>query len=266
MKIGFIGAGRMATALAKGIIEAGHAQGDDVLASDPFESARNSFQETSGGIATTDSSEVIQFTDTIFLAVKPQLMEEVASQVKGKLTENHLLISIAAGVTLERLGELFGEKVRLVRVMPNTPALVGSGASAYCLGETANQDDATQVEILLNAVGISKQIPERLMDSVTGLSGSGPAFVYLFIEAMSDAGVLKGLPRDTATELAAQTVLGAAEMVLKTNQHPGVLKDQVTSPGGTTIAGINALENASFRSSILNAVAAATERSAELGK
>jgi pyrroline-5-carboxylate reductase len=176
-----------------------------------------------------------------------------------------LVVSIAAGVRLSTLAEGLGANVRLVRVMPNTPCLVGRGACGFCLGKAATADDGQLVHQLLAAVGIAVEVEEKLLNAVTGLSGSGPAFVYVAIEALSDGGVRAGLPRSAATTLAVQTVLGAAEMVLATGEHPGVLKDRVTSPGGTTIAGLAALESGGFRAALLDAVDAATRRSEELG-
>jgi pyrroline-5-carboxylate reductase len=185
--------------------------------------------------------------------------------MKGEVLERHLVISVAAGISLAQLAEGLGPLPRLVRVMPNTPCLVGQGASGYCMGANTSLADQRLVEQLLSAVGIAVPVEEKLLDAVTGLSGSGPAFGYLMIEALSDGGVLAGLPRDIALQLAAQTLKGAAEMVLATGEHPGRLKDQVTSPGGTTIVGLQALEAGGLRSALINAVAAAVKRSKELG-
>jgi pyrroline-5-carboxylate reductase len=177
-----------------------------------------------------------------------------------------VLISIAAGVPLARLEQGLPEKARVIRVMPNTPALIAAGASAYAPGKHATPEDADLAGRLLSAVGLALPVKESLLDAVTGLSGSGPAYVYQFIEALSDGGVATGLPREVATRLAAQTVLGAARMVLETGLHPGVLKDQVTSPGGTTIEGLHELEKGGMRGAVMNAVRAATERSRKLGQ
>lgn len=264
-RIGFIGAGQMATALGQGFVKAGLTSGDNLLASDPNCEAAERFARATGGQTTADNLQLAADADVVFLAVKPQQMARVLSELRGQVTAEKLVVSIAAGIRLAVLSEGLGEEVRLVRVMPNTPCLVGQGACGYCLGPKATDDDGRLVNQLLGAVGIAFQVEERLLDAVTGLSGSGPAFVYLIIEALSDGGVRMGLTRQVATTLAAQTVRGAAEMVLATGEHTGVLKDRVTSPGGTTIAGIQALESGGLRWCLMAAVEAATRRSIELG-
>jgi pyrroline-5-carboxylate reductase len=201
----------------------------------------------------------------LIVAVKPQVLSAVAADVRYLIKPSHLLVSIVAGVTLQRLASEFGSE-RLVRVMPNTPSLVGACAAGYSAGPGATPEDVGEVDRLFNAVGKAYRLPEHLLDAVTGLSGSGPAFVYVMIEALSDGGVRVGLPRDVATGLAAQTVLGAARMVVETGLHTGALKDMVTSPGGTTIAGLHALERGGLRAALMDAVEAATKRATELGK
>lgn len=265
LRIGFLGAGKMATALAQGWIASGMVARECVRASDPFATARAEFASVNGVPAGDENCAVVAACEVLVLAVKPQSMPEVLADIRDVIGTRHLIISIAAGVTLERLATGLGPRVRLIRVMPNTPCLVQASAAAYSAGPNATEYDLALVDRLLNAVGRAFAVPEKLLDAVTGLSGSGPAFVYTVIEALSDGGVLMGLPRNIATTLAAQTVLGAAKMVLETGQHPGVLKDQVTSPGGTTIAGIHALESAGVRAGLIDAVAAATRRSQELG-
>jgi pyrroline-5-carboxylate reductase len=209
--------------------------------------------------------EVVTGADVVFLAVKPQYVAEAAPEARGAVDEAKLVVSIVAGVTLAKLAQQFGTG-RLVRVMPNTPCLVGEAAAAYCLGEGASPDDGQLVKDLLSAVGVAIQVEERLLDAVTGLSGSGPAYAFVMIEALADGGVRMGLPRDVALTLAAQTLLGAAKMVLHTHEHPAMLKDRVASPGGTTIAGLQALEERAVRGALIAAVEAATRRSMELGK
>jgi len=256
----------MATALAQGFLAQGLASQESVLAGEPYAAAAEDFARRTGCRTTKDNSEVIAGAEVVFLAVKPQQVPDVLAGLRGRWRAEQLVISIAAGVRLATLADLIGQGPRLVRVMPNTPCLVGKSASAYALGETASPADAELVARLLGAVGRAWQVPESQLDAVTGLSGSGPAFVYVMIEALSDGGVRMGLPRELATALAAQTVLGGAEMVLETGEHPGVLKDQVTSPGGTTIAGLAALESGGLRAALISAVEAATRRSQELGR
>lgn len=266
LRVGFLGAGKMATALAKGWLTAGLVAKEQLLASDPVAEARSHFREVVGIEPGNDNRAVVRGADLLVLAVKPQNVEGLLQEIGPLVESRHLLISIAAGVTLEKMATILAKKLRLVRVMPNTPCLVGASASAYALGSHATPEDGQLVHRLLSSVGLAVATPERLLDAVTGLSGSGPAYVFQMIEALSDGGVRVGLPRDVATKLAAQTLYGAAKLLLETGLHPGVLKDQVASPGGTTIAGLHAMERAGVRAGLMNAVEAATERSRELGK
>jgi pyrroline-5-carboxylate reductase len=266
VRVGFIGAGQMATALARGLITSGFIAADHVVAGDVFAAARERFVAETGGRAVESNAEVLAAADIVFLAVKPQQMAHVLADIQGQVTSEHLIVSIAAGVSLSSIAAILGDDCRLVRVMPNTPCLVGASASGYALGHAAHPDDGELVERILSTVGIAVPVPEKLLDAVTGLSGSGPAYVYQIIEALSDGGVCMGLPRDVATKLAAQTLLGAARMVLETGAHPAALKDAVASPGGTTIAGLHALERGGVRGILMDAVEAATLRSAELGR
>jgi pyrroline-5-carboxylate reductase len=265
-RIGFLGAGRMATALARGWISAGLAGVERILASDPVPAAREAFSSGLALQTTADNREVVRASDLLVLAVKPQTMPALLDEIRPYVTPGHLILSIAAGITLEHLYEGLGSNCRLVRVMPNTPCLVGASASAYTPGDLISAEDLVIIDRLFNAVGRAYRVPETMLDAVTGLSGSGPAFVYLMIEALSDGGVRVGLPRDVATALAAQTLLGSARMVLETGLHPGALKDMVASPGGTTIAGLHALERGGVRGALMDAVEAATLRARELGK
>jgi pyrroline-5-carboxylate reductase len=264
--VGFVGAGQMARALARGIVDAGLVAAEQLAAFDTSQDAVGTFVSIVPGCRLVSSNrQLAQQCQVIILAVKPQQVPLVLAELKPALTARHLLISVAAGVTLDRLTVESGTQ-RVIRVMPNMPCLVGQGASAYSLGSAATADDAAWVDSMLRAVGGTCQLDESLLDAVTGLSGSGPAFVYVMIEALSDGGVRMGLPRDVATRLAAQTVAGAAEMVLASGEHPGILKDRVASPGGTTIAGLQALEDHGVRSGLMAAVVAATRRSQELGQ
>ena len=266
LRIGFLGAGKMATALAHGWSKTGLSRAESMLASDPVPQARQAFTSETGVRATTDNREVVEASDLLILAVKPQTMKTLLAEIRPVTANRHLIISIAAGITLRHLSDGLGPDRRVIRVMPNTPCLVSASASGFSPGESATSEDIALVDRLLNAVGRAFRLPEHLLDAVTGLSGSGPAFVYVMIEALSDGGVRVGLPRDVATILAAQTVFGAAKMVLETGLHPGVLKDMVTSPGGTTIAGLHALERGGLRATLMDAVEAATRRSSELGR
>jgi pyrroline-5-carboxylate reductase len=261
---GFIGAGRMATALAKGMLQARIAPVDAICASDPLPAARALLHNEAGLTVFESNLDVTARSDVLVLAVKPQSMSHALEQLRPAVTPEHLVISIAAGITIAAIRAGLGPNARVVRVMPNTPALVCEGASAFALGPGVRAEDEALVRAFLCAVGQAFCVAEPLLDAVTGLSGSGPAFVFLIIEALSDGGVKAGLPRDVAAALAVQTVLGAAKMLRETGEHPGVLRDQVASPGGTTIAGLHALEKAGVRGALIDAVEAAARRSAEL--
>jgi pyrroline-5-carboxylate reductase len=266
MKLGFLGAGKMATALARGFIHAGLATADGILASDPYEAARVAIGKEAGIKTASANPEVLKFANVLVLAVKPDQVNDVLAEARPLFTDKHLLISIAAGVTLARMEAALPPGARVIRVMPNTPALVGASASAFAIGKSATPEDTQLAQKLFLSVGVAFQVKESLLDAVTGLSGSGPAYVFLVIEALSDGGVAAGLPRDIATKLAAQTLLGSAKLLLETGQHPGALKDMVTSPGGTTIEGLHELEKAGVRGALMNAVRAAAEKSKKLGQ
>ncbi|QDU22834.1 pyrroline-5-carboxylate reductase [Urbifossiella limnaea] len=261
--VGFLGAGQMATALAGGWTAAGLLDLPRCRAADPSPEARAAFSKATGVEAVGQNAHVTA-CDILVLAVKPQYVADVLAEIRPALQPRHLVISIAAGVTLAQLTAGLGDAVRIVRVMPNTPCLVGASASGYAT--RGDGPDAAVVGKLFGAVGQAVRVSESQLDAVTGLSGSGPAYVYVMIEALADGGVKAGLPRDVAQKLAAQTVLGAAKMVLDTGRHPGALKDAVASPGGTTIAGLHALERAGVRAALMDAVEAATRRASELGK
>ena len=264
--IGFIGAGRMAAALARGFVDSGLVAPENIIASDPIPAGRKAFGQAVGCETTDSNADVLAKAKVIFLAFKPHQLDEATETVRDQFDGSYLVISILAGVRLAKLDEACGGLARVVRVMPNTPALVGEGACGYALGQAATSDDGELVKRLLCAVGVAYEVKESLIDAVTGLSGSGPAYGYTIIEALSDGGVAAGLSRDIATRLAAQTMLGAAKMVLETGKHPGELKDMVCSPGGTTIEGVHELEEGGVRNALINAVRSATERAVELGQ
>ena len=264
MKLGVIGCGKMGTALVQGAVSAGVVKASDVLGTDVMGTARENFTKLTGAQTSATTAEVVEASDVILLCTKPQDAFAALSELKSRTGK--LLISIAAGVKIEDLEKGTPDAVRVIRTMPNTPALVGKGAAAFCAGGRCVAGDEEIAAALLGAVGMALRVPEKLIDAVTGLSGSGPAYVYLIIEALADGGVMAGLPRADAVKLAAQTVSGAAEMVLRTGDHPAKLKDMVTSPGGTTIAGLSVLEGRNVRSALIDAVMAATSRAAEIGK
>jgi pyrroline-5-carboxylate reductase len=266
LKIGFLGAGKMATALGKGFINAKLVKASQLVAADPFAAAREHFAAETGAKTFATNLEAARAAEVLILATKPDQVAAALAEIADAFGKNHLLISIAAGVTIAKLEGALPAGARVIRVMPNTPALVGAGASGFAPGKSATAADADLAQKLLSAVGVALLVKENLLDAVTGLSGSGPAYVYQFIEALSDGGVAAGLPRDVATRLAAQTVLGGAKMVLETGQHPGALKDQVTSPGGTTIEGLHELEKGKLRATVISAVRAATDKSKKLGQ
>jgi len=266
LTIGFLGTGKMATALAKGFIRAGLVTPRQVFGSDPVPAARVAFGKETGARIETTNAKVAEAASVLILATKPDQTVAVLTEIGAGFTRRHLLISIAAGVPTTKLEAALPGNARVIRVMPNTPALLGESATGFALGKSATRADGELAQRLFSAVGVAFPLKESLLDAVTGLSGSGPAYVYQFIEALSDGGVASGLPRDVATKLAAQTVLGAAKMVLETGQHPGALKDMVTSPGGTTIEGLHELEKGKLRGTVMSAVRAATEKSKKLGQ
>jgi pyrroline-5-carboxylate reductase len=265
-KIAFLGGGNMAEALIKGLIVAGAAKPDQILVMDISSDRLEYLKKTYGVMPQKSNLDATRGAGVIVLSVKPQVIERVLGEISSAVDENKLVISIAAGIVIDKLEKALSGKPRVVRVMPNTPALVLAGAAALAGGKNATSEDLALARNIFNSVGRAVIVEEKLMDAVTGLSGSGPAYVFMIIDALSDAGVKAGLPRELALELAAQTVYGAAKMVLETNEHPGKLRDMVTSPGGTTIEGLHALEKGKLRAVLMNAVEAATARSKELGK
>lgn len=266
MNIGFLGAGRIAQALAKGFIAAGVCEAPRIIASCP-EVDRHLLEEIKSlGCRTTHANRaVVEESDTIFLALKPAVVPKVLSEVSPHVLSRHLTVSLAMGVTINNVESVLPEKSRVIRVMPNTPCLVQEGACVFSRGSTATLEDAQLVRRLLSSVGICEEVAESLMDAVTGLSGSGPAYVYMVIEALADGGVQQGMPRDLSYRLAAQTLLGAAKMVQKTGRHPAALKDDVCSPAGSTIEAVYRLENLGLRAALMEAVRAAAAKSDEIG-
>lgn len=258
----------MAEALLKGILSKCVTTADQVNVSEPLNERRNFLTDRYNVRTINNNIEVCRLSDLVMLAVKPQIVTGVLETLQGSgECSKCIFVSIVAGLTISTLEEYLGTGTRIVRSVPNTPMLINSGACAYALNAACQPEDAATVATLFEACGICEQVPnEKLLDALVGLSGSGPAYIYILIEALSDGGVRQGLPRALATRFAAQTVLGASKMVLETGQHPGQLKDAVTSPGGTTIAGIHALEAGAFRGCVINAVEAATRRGEELGR
>ena len=261
----FIGGGKMATAIAGGVVGAGVFKGESLGAFDPDRKAAELFTRTTGVAAESDSPRSgIASSKAVLIAVKPQMLEAALDGLQDVLSDK-VILSIAAGVPIARLEALSGAR-RIIRIMPNTPALVGCGAAAFAPGPGARPEDVTLAEKIFGAIGTVCQLRESDLDAVTALSGSGPAYAFEFIQSLADGGVAEGLPRDVATVLAAQTLLGSAMMVLKTGEHPASLKDKVTSPAGTTSRGLETLAERGFAGSVMLAVRAAAKRSRELGK
>ncbi|HGQ0487637.1 TPA: pyrroline-5-carboxylate reductase [Streptococcus pneumoniae] len=265
MKIGFIGLGNMGASLAKSVLQANTCE--DILLANRSQAKVDAFIADFGGQASSNE-EIFAEADVIFLGVKPAQFSDLLSQYQTILEkrESLLLISMAAGLTLEKLASLLPSQHRIIRMMPNTPASIGQGVISYALSPNCRAEDSELFYQLLAKAGLLVELGESLIDAVTGLAGCGPAFVYLFIEALADAGVQTGLPREIALKMAAQTVVGAGQLVLESQQHPGVLKDQVCSPGGSTIAGVASLEAHAFRGIVMEAVHQAYKRTQELGK
>ena len=263
--IGFIGAGNMAEALIRGLVNGKHIAADRITASAPREDRLVELR-TQYGIITSRDNKVVAKNQIVVLSVKPQIMDKVLREVGEHIRSGTLVISIAAGVDTETIESAVAEGVRVVRAMPNTPALVGAGATAVSAGRHASEEDLAHAKALFDAVGITVVLDESHLDAVTGLSGSGPAYIFLILEALADAGVKVGLSRRNAQRLAAQTVMGSAKLLLETDEHPGRLKDMVTSPGGTAIAGLHTLEEGGLRTTLINAVETATKRARELGR
>ena len=264
-KVGFIGAGNMAGALINGILKAGLLPPQSIIVSDVKDTQLKKAKKNYKIETCKVNTQVISRVNTVILAIKPQNIEEVLGEIAPSITGKHLVISVVAGITTKHIAKHLGGDIPVIRVMPNTPALIQEGASVLSAGKHATEAHLKSAIKLFSSVGTVVTVDEPLMDAVTGLSGSGPAYVFLFIEALADAGVKMGLPRATAQLLATQTCLGAARLVSETGEHPAKLRDMVTSPGGTTITGLHKLEAGGMRNTIIDAVEAATKRSKELG-
>lgn len=254
MKLAFIGTGNMGSAIMGGVIGKGVIPAEEIIGAEPREEGRDKVREKYGIQVTADNREAARQADTIILSVKPQFYEDVIAQIKEVVREDQIIISIAPGKTLAWIEEQFGKPVKLVRTMPNTPALVGEGMTAASPNAQMTEEETAYVKGLLESFGRVEIIPERLMDTVVAVSGSSPAYVFILIEAMADAAVSGGMPRSQAYQFAAQAVLGSAKMVLETGRHPGDLKDMVCSPGGTTIEAVRILEERGFRSAVIEAM------------
>lgn len=261
MKLGFIGTGNMATAIMGGIIKQGKIKAEEIIGSDLSEQGRERVKDAYGICVTADNLEVASKADIIVLSVKPQFYLAVIDEIKDAIQEEQIVITIAPGKTLAWLEEQFGKNVKIVRTMPNTPAMVGEGMTAACANAYVTKEELEEVVDILSSFGKTEVVSEHLMDVVVSTSGSSPAYVFMMIEAMADAAVADGMPRAQAYKFAAQAVLGSAKMVLETGKHPGELKDMVCSPGGTTIEAVRILEAKGFRSSIIEAMKACAEMS-----
>ncbi|MDR4502651.1 MAG: pyrroline-5-carboxylate reductase [Nitrospirales bacterium] len=264
-KIAFIGAGNMSEALIAGLLKARTFQANAIFVTDVSKDRLILFEQTYGIGGESRNAKAVQRADIIVLAVKPQVLPEVLSEIKSHVKDSHLVISVAAGFPLSKIQQTLPSRTAVIRAMPNTPALVLEGATALAGGDYTTEAQLAIAQEIFQASGKVVVIEEKLMDAVTGLSGSGPAYVYVMIEALADGGVRMGLPRHIAQTLAVQTVLGTAKLLTESGEHPGILKDRVASPGGTTIAGLHELERGRIRATLMNAVEAATRRSQELG-
>lgn len=264
MKLGFIGTGNMAGAIMGGIIKEGVFKAEEMIGSDIFAPGREKAKADYGIHVTADNREVVEKSEVIILSVKPQFYADTIAGIKDLVTDDKMIITIAPGKTLAWLEEQFGKKVKIIRTMPNTPAMVGEGMTAACPNSYVTEEELKYAVSILSAFGQVEVVSEKLMDVVVSVSGSAPAYVFLFIEAMADAAVADGMPRPQAYKFAAQTVYGSAKMVMETGRHPGELKDMVCSPAGTTIEAVRVLERNGFRSAVIEAMKACTEISKSL--
>ncbi|ULT57997.1 pyrroline-5-carboxylate reductase [Neobacillus drentensis] len=264
-KIGFIGAGKMAQAMIGGILQANGVSKENIMASASTERTIQAISEKYRILVSLNNKDVARFADILILAVKPDQHAGIIEEMKNEIKQSTIIVTIAAGITLADIEQLFGLAVKTVRTMPNTPSLVGEGMTALCANSYIKEEELAAVEQLLQCFGQTERLDEKLMDAIPSISGSSPAYVYMLIEAMADGGVRQGIPRDQAYRLAAQAVLGAAKMVLETDRHPGELKDQVCTPGGATIEAVATLEREQFRGSIIAAMESCTSKVKKLG-
>lgn len=264
MKTGFIGCGNMGSAMMRGILHSGKCPAEEIMASDAVRKALDDRKKELGILITEDNREVAKFAEVLFLSVKPQYYHSVIEEIRDVVSEEKIVVTIAPGKTLKWLEDEFGKSVKIIRTMPNTPAMVGEGMMGMCPNENVSESDINLVRDICGGFGSTEIVGESLMDVVTAVSGSSPAYVFMFIEAMADAAVAGGMPRAQAYKFAAQAVLGSAKMVLETGKHPGELKDMVCSPGGTTIEAVRVLEEKGMRSAVFEAVKACIQKSKEM--
>lgn len=264
--IGFIGCGNMASAMIKGIVKSGLVNSQDIMASNPSEGKLIKIKEETDIVTTQDNKEIAKFSDVLILSVKPNKYKDVIEEIKNYIKQDTIIVTIAAGISIEKVEEYFEWDIKVVRTMPNTPALVGEGMSALCKNDNVDEEDMKIVKEIFECFGKVEVFEEKDIDTIIGLTGSSPAYVYMFIEALADGAVLKGLPRGKAYKLAAQAVYGSAKMVLETGKHPGELKDDVCSPGGTTIEAVYSLEKSGFRASIIEAMEKCIEKAKDMNK
>lgn len=264
MKIGFIGCGNMASAMIRGILESGSVKAEEITASAKSQGTKQKIKEELGICPAENNRAVVESAQVIFLAVKPLYYQEVIEEIRDFVREDQLIVTIAPGKTLRWLGEMFGKPVKIIRTMPNTPAMVKEGMMGLCKNDLVTEEEMKQICHLCESFGQAEEVPERLMDVVVGVSGSSPAYVFLFIEALADAAVADGMPRVQAYKFAAQSVLGSAKMVLETGMHPAVLKDMVCSPGGTTMEAVRVLEEKGLRSAVIEASKACVKKAGDM--
>lgn len=263
-KIGVIGYGNMTSAIIKGVLRAGLVDAENIIVSNRTPDSLTVAKEELGLRITEDNKVVARESDIIMIGVKPHIVEEICNEIRDEVQSNQVVVSVAGGVTLDALGEFFIKDVKTVRTMPNTPALVGEGITALCGNGLVTDNEMEDVKAIFDACGLSEIVEEKYIDVISAVSGSSPAFGYMFIEALADGAVLMGLKRKSAYKFAAQAILGACKMIVETEEHPGVLKDNVCSPGGSTIEGVKVLEKMGFRSAVIEAIEATTEKSRKL--